>query len=97
MATLSSKSNILLISRPRQTEKASFLTGTRVYTFEVAMKANKKEIASAVQEIYGVRPVKIRTVKLPEKTFWYRKGFGKKTGVKKAMVTLKEGDKIEFI
>lgn len=86
-------SDILL--RPRITEKASFVALKNVYTFEVAPTANKKQISAAVKAFYGVLPIKVNVVKNPAKVVFIRGKKGVKAGVKKALVFLKKGDKIE--
>ena len=95
MATdLKSKyANILL--RPRITEKASFVTETNVHTFEIASSATKKQVAEAIKIFYKVSPVKINIVKNPTKEVFIRGKKGKKAGVKKAYIYLKQGDKLE--
>lgn len=81
---------------PRVTEKAAVLAEQNTYTFEVEKGANKKQIASAVKDVYGVTPIKIRTVRLPYKKVKRQVNVGFKGGVKKAYVTLKKGDSIEL-
>lgn len=87
--------NILV--RPRITEKASFRTEGNVYTFEVATKATKKDVAKAVQAIYKVSPEKVNIAKIPSKRTFSRGKWGVKKGGKKAYVYLKKGDTIELI
>lgn len=53
-----------------------------IYTFEVAGNASKPAIAKAIKTLYKVTPLKVRTVSLSK--------------VKKALIYLKKGDKIEF-
>jgi len=48
-----------VIISPRVTEKAARVAGDNVYTFNVATSASKIEIAKAIQDIYGVVPVKV--------------------------------------
>jgi large subunit ribosomal protein L23 len=84
-----------IILRPRITEKASFIAESNVYAFEVAPKATKKEITEAVKVFYKVSPIKVNIVKNPAKEVFLRGKKGIKSGVKKAYVYLKEGDKIE--
>ena len=89
--------NELIIKRPRTTEKSGIQAETQgIYTFEVTAKANKKSVAKAVNEIYKVVPVKVNIVNLPSKNIVSRGKKGVKSGVKKAVVYLKKGDKIEF-
>lgn len=85
--------NILL--RPRITEKANKVTEENVHTFEVSADATKKTVEAAIKAFYKVSPVKINIVKNPSKEVFVRGKKGVKSGVKKAYVYLKEGDKIE--
>ena len=67
------------------------------YTFEVAIDAGKVEIKKAVEEIFGVKVAKVNTIKLPGK--WKRMGVhvGKRSDIKKAIVTLTaDSKKIEI-
>ena len=90
--------NELIIKKPRITEKSGIQAeALGVYTFEVTDKANKKNIAKAVKELYKVTPVKVNITKLPSKKVFSRGKVGRKSGVKKAIVYLKKGDKIEFV
>lgn len=95
MATdLKSKyANILL--RPRITEKATLVSEKNVHTFEVASSATKKDVTEAIKIFYKITPVKINIVKNPAKEVLIRGKKGFKTGVKKAYVYLREGDKLE--
>ena len=92
------KASVLL--NPRITEKASLLAESNVYTFDVAPKTTKSEIAKAVKAAYKVTPLKVRTVTIPKKTTAPRGRRGKPGttgGGKKAYVYLKKGDKIEVL
>jgi large subunit ribosomal protein L23 len=90
--------NALIIKKPRITEKSGIQAETAgVYTFEVTAEANKKNITKAIKEIYKVTPVKVNITKLPAKKVMSRGKAGMKSGVKKAIVFLKKGDKIEFV
>jgi large subunit ribosomal protein L23 len=84
-----------LLKSPRVTEKASFLMEKNVYTFEIAPKTNKKEVASAVKAFYGVTPIRVNIVKTPAKKVFVRGKRGSKSAIKKAYVFLKKGDKLE--
>jgi len=85
------------ILRPHITEQSTFLANQNVYTFRVSPSANKIIIKKAIKEMYGFEPVKIRVVNVPLKKRIIRGKIGIKSGYKKALVYLKEGDKIEFI
>lgn len=84
---------------PRITEKGAYLGELGVYLFNVAPRANKKEIAEAVHAVFGVRPRKVRVASVPRKQSLTRgtnrKGFT--SGGKKAYVYLKKGDTIEIV
>jgi large subunit ribosomal protein L23 len=92
--TLKAKYSDILI-RPRITEKASFVAESNVYTFEVAPKTTKKEVMEAVKAFYNITPIRVNMVKNPAKRIFVRGKRGTTSGVKKAYVYLKEGDKIE--
>lgn len=87
-----------VLVRPRVTEKAAHMTSANVYTFDVRKTATKKDIAAAVVALYKVTPVKVRIVHLPAKRVAMRRkrGFGTVSSVKKAYVSLKEGESITF-
>ena len=90
--------NALIIKKPRITEKSGLQAESAgVYTFEVTAIANKKNVAKAVKELYKVTPVKVNIINLPAKIVFTRGKTGRKSGVKKAVVFLKKGDKIAFI
>lgn len=87
---------------PRVSEKAYGLSqapGIKTYVFEVPLSANKHSIARALSVQYGVTVTDVRTVVVKGKTKQsYRKGSRPQTGVrsdiKKAYVTLKDGDSL---
>jgi large subunit ribosomal protein L23 len=84
---------------PRVTEKAARLAeGSKspVYTFEIEPRSTKIMVKAAIKSAYKVEPVKINIVKLPAKMVFRRGKVGRVTGIKKAMVYLKPGDKIDF-
>ena len=90
--------NELIIKKPRITEKSGIQAENMgIYTFEVTAEANKKNVAKAVKELYKVTPVKVNITNLPGKIVFSRGKVGRKSGVKKAIVYLKKGDKIEFV
>jgi len=101
MTVLDTKNNIAkfesVILNPRITEKSSDNAENNVYVFDVALKANKIQVKTAVKNIYKVDAVKVNIINIPTKKVSFRKGKGVKGGGKKAFVYLKEGDKIEII
>jgi len=89
-----------ILKRPLLTEKMSTLQEKGHYAFEVQLGANKIEIARAVEKKFGVTVVNVRTVrsKVKAKSQLTRRGrfSGRTAAWKKAIVRLKEGDKIEL-
>ncbi len=86
-----------IILKPVITEKATILREGNKYAFRVHPKANKVQIRQAVESIFDVSVESVRTVKVPSKP--KRQGLyaGRRAGWKKAYVTLKAGDSIEFV
>lgn len=84
-----------IILRPRITEKANLAAQNNVYIFEVSTDSTKAEIKEAVKVYHKVTPIKINITKNPVKSVFVRGRKGKSGGVKKALVFLKKGDKIE--
>jgi large subunit ribosomal protein L23 len=84
------------IIKPLITEKASDLSNISKYVFAVNPQANKIEVAKAVEAIYGVKPVAINVIKMKGKTVSRGRIKGKRKDYKKAIVSLKKGDKIEI-
>lgn len=89
-----------VLKKPKITEKTQLLTSKGKYTFEVTRGANKIEIAAAVEKMYGVTVEKVNTItqigKKKSRMTKSRLSSGKTSTFKKAMVTLKEGDLIDF-
>jgi len=86
-----------VIVRPHITEKAAILAEKGQYVFVVAKNTNKIEIAKAITALYNVVPVRVNIVNLPRTNVFLRGKAGVKAGVRKALVTLKKGDKIEIL
>jgi large subunit ribosomal protein L23 len=86
-----------IIKRPVVSEKSTLLSEKHnKYVFEVATEANKIQIKQAIEEIFKVGVVKVRTMRMPGKTKRVRLQIGRTPMWKKAIVTLKEGDRIEL-
>ncbi len=89
-----------IIKRPLITEKTTTFSSEvkPVYTFEVDIKAEKAAIKEAVEGIFGVTVKTLNTVirrgKIVKR---HGRGLSKKSNMKKAYITLKEGDKISFM
>ncbi len=87
-----------VIRAPWLSEKALIMTENGVYTFAVPSRATKSDIAGAIQEIYKVKPRKIRIVRVKgkQKTMRTKRGVGYRADRKKAYVYLNTGDTIQF-
>jgi large subunit ribosomal protein L23 len=86
-----------LIKRPWITEKATDLTAERKYTFLVKAKASKPEIKKAMKALYNVDVVDVNVVNRPAKQKRYMNKRGFQEGYRKAIVTLKDGQKIDLV
>jgi large subunit ribosomal protein L23 len=85
-----------ILTKPRITEKAHTVLGLNKYIFQVSMDATKVLVKKSVEEVYGVTVVAVNTVTIPAKKRNFGKSSGYKSSMKKAIVTLKEGDSIEL-
>jgi large subunit ribosomal protein L23 len=83
------------ITRPWVTEKTHELISNNKYVFKIRFKTNKYQIRKAVEKLYGVTVEKVNIVNIPSKKRRFGRVICKKSAIKKAIVTLKEGDKIE--
>lgn len=86
-----------VLIKPRITERAAILSEKKVYVFEVAQKANRKQIAEAIKIKFGVAPVKINTVITKPKKVIRSGRWAAKPQFKKAYVYLNPSDTIEFV
>jgi large subunit ribosomal protein L23 len=86
-----------VIVKAHITEKSGALSQNGVYTFEVLVDSNSRQIADAIKAAYKVTPVKVTVAAIPAKTVVSRGKTGKTAHGKKAYVYLKKGDTIEFI
>ncbi len=86
-----------VLVRPTITEKSTILQESGKYTFQVAPRANKVEVKQAVETNFNVTVVDVNITKLRGKRKRYGARFTKQPDVKKAVVTLKPGDRINLI
>ncbi len=85
-----------IIIGPLITEKASSIAGSGVnYVFKVNKKANKFEIKNAIEKAFGVHVIKINTLITKPKDKRVGKHKGKTKTFKKAIITLKDGERID--
>lgn len=85
-----------VLRRPIITEKSTGQTGQSKYTFEVAREANKLQIKQAVEQIFKVNVTDVNVVTVPGKMRRVGRNRGLTSPWKKAVVTLREGQRIEL-
>ncbi|CAI8011839.1 50S ribosomal protein L23 [Geodia barretti] len=88
-------SEVLL--RPTITEKSTLLQEVGQYTFVIAPRANKTMVKQAVQENFNVTVLSVNITRNHGKRKRYGPRYKKQPDVKKAVVTLQAGDRIELI
>ena len=84
-----------LVRSPVITEKATMGSEHNQVTFRVPLDADKREIKAAVETLFKVKVTAVNTLRVLGKTKRFRGRIGKREDVKKAMVTLAEGSKID--
>ncbi|HAP66304.1 MAG TPA: 50S ribosomal protein L23 [Nitrospinae bacterium] len=87
-----------VIKKPIITERSAYLKerGNKII-FQVEVNANKRDIKKAVEKVFNVHVMDVNTLNVKGKVKRFGKSFGKRPDWKKAIVTLKEGDKIELL
>jgi large subunit ribosomal protein L23 len=84
------------IVAPMITEKATLLSEQNKVVFQVAMDATKEDIATAVEHLFKVKVTKVNTLIQKGKTKRFRGRLGRRSDLKKAIVTLQEGQSIDI-
>ena len=85
-----------VLRRPLITEKNTTLQAQNKYAFEVAKEANKPQVKQAVEKAFKVKVITVNTIMVPGKSRRVGRRVVLTQSWKKAVVTLKPGDKIEF-
>ncbi len=85
-----------VLRRPLVTEKNTILQAQNKYAFEIAKKANKPQVKQAVEKTFRVRVTTVNVVTVPGKTKRVGRRVIQTHPWKKAVVTLRPGDKIEI-
>ena len=85
-----------IILRPVISERTMDLMQENKYTFEVDIKATKPQIREAVEQVFNVDVVKVNTMRVTGKVRRMGRSEGKRPDWKKAIVTVKEGQRIEL-
>jgi large subunit ribosomal protein L23 len=84
-----------ILRKPIITEKSTMASENGAVVFEVAIDANKPQIKEAVETLFGVKVKAVNTTITKGKTKRFRGMPGKRRDVKKAYVTLEEGNTID--
>lgn len=87
---------MLVLSSPRVSEKAAMLAAKGTYVFNVPIAAEKIEIRKAVEAMYKVHVERVNTVRGIGKVVRRGRTEGRRNNWKKALVTLKKGEKIDL-
>lgn len=82
--------------RPVITEKAMKSSENGQVTFQVPLTATKTDVKAAVEALFGVKVKSVNTIRINGKTKRFRGEIGKRSDYKKAVVTLAEGQNIDF-
>ncbi|MDD3678796.1 MAG: 50S ribosomal protein L23 [Patescibacteria group bacterium] len=85
------------IKKPVISEKSFAAEESGKYIFHVDPRANKNMITESVSNLFGVKVEKVNIIRIPGKKKRVGKIFGKRNDIKKAVVTLKKGEKIKEI
>ena len=92
---ISSERAYSIIKKPITTEKSTNLQQFNQYTFSVSKNSNTNEIKQAIELIFKVKVLKINTSILRGKSKSFKGTYGFRKDIKKAVVTLKEGNTID--
>jgi large subunit ribosomal protein L23 len=84
-----------VIVAPHITEKSTFVSENNQVIFKVALKATKPEIKAAVEALFSVKVTAVNTIVRKGKTKRFRGTAGRQSDIKKAIVTLAEGQSID--
>ena len=85
-----------IIRKPIVTEKATKLSEFNKVVFEVAYKCNKKEIKGAVEKLFSVKVKSVNIINIKGKIKRFKGVLGKRNDIKKAVITLEEGNTIDI-
>jgi large subunit ribosomal protein L23 len=85
-----------VLRRPLITEKSTLVAEQNKIVFEVAIDADKKQIKDAVEALFKVDVTKVNTILQKGKTKRFRGYAGRRNDIKKAIVTLAEGQSVDI-
>ncbi len=86
-----------ILVKPLMTEKTAMQQmKSNQYTFAVSAGATKVDVARSIRDLYGVKPTKVRMVNVEGKVVRYGRSSGREKTLRKAIVTLKQGETISL-
>jgi large subunit ribosomal protein L23 len=85
-----------ILRMPVITEKSTILSENGKYVFKVDPKANKALVKKAIESIFNVKVTSVNMINLPSKVKRFRGKLGKRSGVRKAIVTLGDGQTMDL-
>ena len=85
-----------IIQKPIVTEKATKLSEFNKVVFEVASKSNKNEIKGAVEKLFSVKVKAVNIINIKGKVKRFKGVLGTRNNIKKAVITLEEGNTIDI-
>tara|TARA_Y100000590_G_scaffold131679_1_gene150464 strand:+ start:195 stop:512 length:318 start_codon:yes stop_codon:yes gene_type:complete len=92
---LSDERSLNIIRKPLMTEKSTNLNQFNQYSFVVDNDSTSSEIKAAVEKIFKVKVTKVNTIIQRGKGKMFKGNFGYKKNIKKAIITLAEGNTID--
>ena len=94
---MTTERNYDLLLGPIITEKGTRLSEHGQIVFKVRLDANKAQIRKAVEGLFDVKVTKVNTIRVTGKTKIFRQTVGRRSNYKKAIVTLSEGQNIDYL
>jgi len=94
---MSSERDYDVIVGPLVTEKATMLSEHGQIAFRVRLDATKPEIRQAVEKLFNVKVTAVNTLRVKGKTKLFRGRRGRRSDYKKAIVTLAEGQNVDYL
>ena len=94
---MTTERNYDVLVGPLVTEKATMLSEHGQIAFRVRLDATKAEIRRAVENLFDVKVTAVNTLRVKGKTKLFRGQRGRRSGYKKAIITLAEGQNVDYL
>ena len=85
-----------ILVKPLVTEKSAVAESKNKYSFVVVKSANKNQIKTTIEEVYGVKPTGVNVVNIEGRQVRFGRNMGRRNDYKKAIVTLPQGKTIDI-